>query len=816
MFSNYLKIAWRNLLRNRNYSLINIIGLAVGLACVMLIALYLKNELSYDDFHPDGDRIYRMALERKYPGRSRSYAIIPHSFAGAVKNDLAGVEDACRLFYFQGFNMLYRVNDQSYEETFNMWADSNFFKLFGIELLFGDPDQALTKPQSVVLTESTARKLFGNTDPVGQVLELPQGQNNLTVSGVCQDIPENSHLKFNMLTSASSLGQFLATPNYLGFSSYTYLKLTEGTDPSRLESELPDLVTKYVSGPVLNQYGVNYQEYQQQGNGYVYFLQPLQGIYLDSNLEAEIKPPGSRQRIYFFGAIAFLILVIACINFMNLATAKSAGRAREVGIRKTLGSERRQIAMQFLLEAIIISLTAAALAWAIDSLVLPYFNLLTGKAFVVSDLFTPGFITLLIGLGILAGLLAGSYPAFALSSFRPVEVLHSKLMQRTKGGGLRNALVVFQFGISVFLIICSLLVYKQWIFTQNKDLGFDKESLITLQGAGGMSYQEEETFKKEVERMSGVKAVSGCNSQPGQQYFGMSFKPQGATDMTTGSGLIVDEGYIECMAMEMKEGRSFSKEFNDSLSIVINEAAVKEMELEDPIGKKLISNDDFLNSTEGQNDIYTIVGVVKDFHFQSLHHVISPLFFVHNQKSNVPGVDGLITVRLSGQNVNTTLESIGRLWQEMQPDVPFRYSFLDKDWAVLYENEITTRRIFQIFTGLAIFIACLGLLALAAFTAERRHKEIGIRKILGASTGNLVALLSSDFLKLVFIAILIASPLAWYAMDSWLQNFAYRIAIGPGIFLLAAAMALLIAFFTVSFQSIRAALGNPMKALRTE
>jgi putative ABC transport system permease protein len=816
MFANYLKIAWRNLLRNQNYSLVNIVGLTVGLACVLLIALYLQDELSYDKFHPDGDRIYRMALERKYPGRARNYAIIPQSFGEAVKNEFASVEDATRLFYFQGFNMLYKVNNRPFEEEYNMWADSNFFKMFDIELLKGEKEEVLTRPQSVVLTESTARKLFGADDPMGQILELPQANNNLTVTGVCRDIPENSHLRFNMLTSATSLGQILAESNYLNFSAYTYLKLYEGADPAALESQFPDMVVKYVSGPVLNQFGVNYEEYQKQGNGYRYFLQPLPDIYLDSDLEAEIRPPGSRQRIYFFFAIAILILAIACINFMNLATARSAGRAREVGIRKTLGSDRRQIAGQFMLEAILISLSAGVLAWTINALILPAFNQLTAKHFEISDLISFRYLGLLILLGLIAGLLAGSYPAFALSSFKPVEVLHSKFMQQTKGAGLRNVLVVFQFGISVFLIICSILVYKQWIYTQNKNLGFSKESLITLQGAGGMSFQQGETFKKEIERMPGVVAVSGCNTQPGQQYFGMSFKPQGATEMTTGSGLIVDEGYIECMQMEMVTGRSFSKDFNDSLSIIINEAAVREMELEDPIGKKLVSNDDFLNSTEGEQDVYTIIGVVRDFHFQSLHHIISPLYFIHNQKNFVPGVDGLITVRLRPQNVSSTLEAIGSLWQQVQPDVPFRYSFLDRDWANLYEKEITTRRVFEIFTMLAIFIACLGLLALAAFTAERRTKEIGIRKILGASVGNIVSLLSSDFLKLVLIAIAVASPLAWYVMNQWLENFAYRVTIGPGVFMLGAIIALLIAFVTVSFQSVRAATGDPMKALKTE
>ncbi|NND32706.1 MAG: FtsX-like permease family protein [Saprospiraceae bacterium] len=816
MLTNFLKIAWRNLWRNKNYSIVNIIGLGIGLASVMLIVTYVQDEISYDRFYPDGDRIYRMSLERKYPGRSREYAIIPQSYASSVKADLAGIEDACRLFYFQGNNMLYRVNDQPYEEQHNMWADSNFFDFFGFTLLDGDIKTALTKPNSVVLTASTAKKLFGNNSAIGQRLEFPQPQNSLTVTGVCPDIPENSHLKFNTLTSATSLGQFLSTPNYLNFSAYTYLKLVPGTDAVDIEKQFPGLVSKYASGPVLTQFGVDYAEYQKQGNGYRYFLQHLPNIYLDSNLEGEIKPPGSRSRIYFFVAIAALILIIACINFMNLATARSAGRAREVGIRKTLGSDRSQIAKQFLLEAIIISLFSGAIAWSIAALVLPGFNTLTGKSFLLSKLWQFEFLFILFGLSIIAGLLAGSYPAFALSGFKPVDVLQGKIMQRTKGAGLRNALVVFQFGISVFLIICSILVYQQWMFTQNKDLGFSKESLINLQGAGGMTFQEGETFKKEVAKIPGVQAVSGCNNQPGEQYFGMSFKPQGATEMNTGSGLIVDEGYIECMQMEMVAGRSFSKDFMDTLSVVINEAAVREMQLDEPVGKKLVSNDGFLNSIEGQNDVYTVIGVVKDFHFQSLHHVISPLFLVHNQKSFNPGVDNQVTVRVSNQNVTGALERMGKLWAELQPEVPFRYAFLDQEWASLYEKEITTRRIFQIFTALAIFIACLGLLALAAFTAERRIKEIGIRKILGATVPGIVRLLSLDFLKLVLISILIASPLAWYVMNNWLENFAYRINIGIEVFILSAFLALVIAFLTVSFQSMRAALNNPMQALRSD
>ncbi len=812
MIVNYLKIAWRNLTRNRNYAVINILGLAIGLACFMLIILYVRDEMAYDKFHGDGDRIYRMALERKYPGRARNYAIIPHSYAQTVADDLSEVEDACRLFYFQGNNMVYEVNDELFEESYQMFADSNFFDFFTIPLLQGDPESALTHPNSVILTESTANKLFGQENPIGKILDLEPPANNLVVSGVCADVPEQSHLRFNMLRSVATLNQFLGQPNYISFSAYTYLKLHPTADPIIVESKFPDLVVKYASGQVLNSFGVDYEEYQAQGNGYRYFLQPLPDIYLNSNLEAEIKAPGSRQRVYFFLCIAILILLIACINFMNLATAKSAGRAREVGIRKTLGSERAQIATQFLVEAILITLAAAVIAWSINMAVLKPFNELAGKSFTSQDLWQPGFLLILLGVGLLTGLLSGAYPSIALSSFKPVEVLHGKLMQNTRGAGLRNVLVVFQFAVSVFLIIASILVYQQWTFTQNKDLGFDKEGLLTVQGAGRLDQSTSETFKNQILQLPAVNAVSGCNTQPGGQYFGMSFKPSGALEMTTGSGLIVDEGYIECMDMEMAAGRSFSKDFMDTLSIVINEAAVREMNLDDPVGKTLVTNENFLNA----DDTYTIVGVVKDFHFQSLHHPITPLFFVHNQHSFVAGVDQLVTVRFDTRNYRETLTQIEDIWAQFEPEVPFRYAFLDQEWATLYDKEITTRRISGLFTLIAIFIACLGLLALAAFTAEQRTKEIGIRKVLGASVPNLVTLLSRDFLKLVLIGIIIAVPLAWYGMSQWLQQYAYRIEMNVGVFLFAAFLAILIAFITVSFQSIRAALTNPIKSLRDE
>ncbi|MDX1476212.1 MAG: FtsX-like permease family protein [Saprospiraceae bacterium] len=815
MLHNYLKIAWRNLVRNRSYAIINIVGLAIGLACFMFIMMYVQDETGYDRFHQDGDRIYRVGLERNYPGRSRNYAIIPPSYAEAMRKEFPEVVSTCRLFFFQGNNFMMKVDDQLYEEDQYMWADSTFFDFFGIPLLAGDRATALTKPDHVVLTESLARKLFGERDPVGEVIDIPNNDDDLVVSGVCADVPRKSHLRFNMLGSSVSLG-FLEQPNYINFSAYTYLKLAPSADPGVLEDKFPDMVVKYASGPIQRHFGINYEEYQRQGNGYRYFLQPLHDIYLKSNLESEIKPPGSAERVRFFLLIALLIIGIASINFMNLATARSSGRAREVGIRKTLGSDRAQIAAQFLTEAVIISLVAGLIAMGINYLALPFFNAVTGKAFTASHLLSGSYVGLLLLAALITGLLSGAYPAFALSAFRPVQVLRSKVMQTTKGAGLRNALVVFQFGISVFLIISTILVYKQWRFTQNKDLGFNKEYLVTLEGAGGMTPQESETFKQEIRQLAGVTAVSGCSTQPGQQFFGMSFRPQGTNEAIIGSGILVDDGYIECMDMQLVSGRSFSEDFSDTLSILVNEAAVREMEIDDPIGVQVASPDNFLNPNPDEPSWYTIVGVVQDYHFQSLHHEISPLFFIHNQRGFNPGVDNLITVRMQSGAITSTLQDIEGIWKRFEPEQPFHYAFLDEEWASLYANELTTRRLSSLFSMIAIFIACLGLLALAAFTAERRTKEIGIRKVLGASVGNIVSLLSLDFLKLVLLGIVIATPVAWYVMSNWLENFAYRVDMGWGIFLLAASLAIAIAFLTVSYQSIRAALTNPVKSLRSE
>lgn len=811
MLKNYLKIAIRQLLRNKGYSIINILGLAVGLACCLLILLYVQDELNYDGFHEKADRIYRVALERKYPGRVSNYAFIPQSYAGTFQSELPEIENTTRLFSFPG-SLTLRVGDQFYEEESSMWADSNFFEVFDFPLLQGDPSKVLTKPNSVLLTESTAKKYFGEDNPIGKVLDIPNNDNDLVVSGICADIPENSHFKFDLLQSSTRLG-FLNEPNYINFSAYTYLVLKEGTKPELLEAKFPDLVVKYASGQVQRQFGVSYKEYQEKGNGYHYFLQPLTDIHLHSQLESELRPNGSITRVYIFSIIALFILLIACINFMNLATARSTERAKEVGIRKTLGSERRQIAGQFLLEAILISFFSGFIAWILIGYLIPPFNALADKSLNPDTLMSWQFMPILILIILLVGLFAGSYPSIILSSFKPLEVLRGGLLSSKHGKGLRNGLVIFQFVISVVLIVSTVVVYHQLEYVQRKELGFNKEHLVSIKGGGNLQTKTE-SFKEELLKLPDVTNVGGCNAMPGGYFFGISFRAEGENETLTGRGLIVDDNYLDCMQMEIVAGRSFSKQFEDSLSVVINEAAVRELNLQNPVGKRLTTPEGFLNTNPEEPSNYTIVGVVKDFHFQSLHQTITPLFFVHSQRTQ--GLNNIISLRIKPDDIPATISQAESIWKQFVPDQPFRYSFLDADLMELYGAEQTAQKVFTLFSFIAIFIACMGLLGLAAYVTQQRTKEIGIRKVLGASLASIIGLLSADFLKLVVIALVIATPVAWYFMDKWLDSFAYSISLSWWMFALAGLLAIGIAVLTVSYQSIRAALANPIKSLRNE
>ncbi len=816
MIQNYLKIALRNLLKHKGYSLINILGLASGIACCILILIYVADERGYDRAWPNVDRIWRMSLERIYPDRRTGYAIVPPSYAQSVKNECPEVEAVVRIVNFNdGGSTQFKRGDQVFEETKVLAADSTFFKVFQIPLIKGNPDKCLSEPNGLVMTASTARRYFGDTEPIGQTIQLLGGEKpvQFSVTAVCADLPKNIHFDFDLLVPTKGV-PFLEGTNHISFAASTYFLLSPGAESKTLEAKFPDIVEKYAAGEIQRNFGVSWPEYKAAGNGYRYSLTALPDIHLHSNLENELKPAGNATMVLVFTLIAFFILLTACINFMNLATARSAERAREVGIRKVLGTDRWHLAGQFLMEAILVSATAAVLAVVLVALLLPWFNDLADKQLALQPylnwMTVPGLMLFAIGVG----LLAGSYPAAVLSGFRPLEVLKGKFTTQKRGVWLRNGLVVFQFTISISMIISTLVVFKQLDFISNKPLGFKKDHLIVLQNAGALQ-QKTEAFKQELQKISGAEAVGGTSEMPGgKNWFGTSFKKLADNETVTGRGIVVDDNFVQTLGMELVAGRSFSKEFNDSLSVVLNEQAAKDLGLgPNPVGQRLIQPGSFIDPKEGDVTC-TVVGVVKNFHFQSLHEPIVPLFIQHHRVFR--GVDNLLAVRVQSEQFQAFIGQTEKLWHEFVPDQAFHYSFLDANLAALYVAEKRAQHIFGIFALLAVFIACIGLLGLAAYMTQQRTKEIGIRKVLGASVAGITGLLAKDFLKLVLFGILIASPVAWVLMDKWLADFAYRIELQWWMFLLAGIIAVAVAFLTVSFQSVRAALANPVKSLRSE
>ena len=718
MLKNYLKIARRNLLKNKMNTAINIIGLSIGMACCILIVMYVVDERSYDQHWPEGERIYRVALERKYPDRVARYAIIPQSYASVLKRDIPGVEESVRLFQFNGnAPTVFKYQGRIFEERNVLAADSSFFDVFQVPLVRGNRDQVLNRPNTVVLTERTARRLFGEANPVGQVVEIVQGP-KLEVTGVCADLPENTHFSFDFLLSTVAPPDAAQPENFISFSATTYLLLKPNVKTETVQTQFPALVEKYAAGQVQRNFGVSFKEYLKAGNGYFYFLQPLQGIHLNSQLENELGTNGSQTLVTIFSLIAVFVLLIAAINFMNLATARSAERAREVGIRKSLGSTKSQLAVQFLTESVLLSLFSFGLALALVAALLPLFNDLAGKQ--LSLAFLAGWrLPLLLAMAAGIGLLAGSYPAGVLAAFEPIKVLKGKFSATRQGSLLRNGLVVFQFAISVALIICTLVVFRQMHYIQNKELGFSKEAVVTIQGAGFLD-KKTRTFKEEASQLAGVKQVGGTSSTPdAQNFFGITFRRPNETETVTGRAMVIDDDYLPAMGMTLLAGRSFSRNFNDSLSVILNEEAVREMGLTDPIGKQVKSPDTFGAGAEGGDVTYTVVGVAKNFHFASLHQRITPLFILHDRVFN--GFNNQIVLRISAANPQTTVAQAEALWKRYLPDQPFHYSFLEDDWNRLYQTEQVSERIFGLFSILAIFIACMG----ATGTGHLRNPAAG-------------------------------------------------------------------------------------------
>ncbi len=806
MLKNYFKIASRTILRQKGFSLINVAGLATGLACCIIIWMYVYDEIGYDRFHAKADQIHRVALKRLYPNRETSYAITPVPVGSALKTEFPEVLSSTRIWKPGRGELQISFAEKQFRERAFLFADSNFFDIFSIPLIGGNPKTALREPDHVVLTQTTAQKYFGDQDPLGKILKTDFS--DFTVSGVCEDVPENSHFTFNMLGSFSSIGMS-RSDNWISFAVHNYVVLQPGALVKELEAKIPAVVEKYAGPQIHARLNTSFADYRAAGNGYDYYLQPITDIHLKSHLESELRPNGDVTYVYASAMISILILLIACSNFMNLATARSANRAKEVGVRKALGSEKRQLVGQFLFESIFMSVLAVALALVLVYFALPWFNESTGfniRGVIFENTF---WLAGLFGFAVLVGLAAGAYPAFFLSNFKPIVVLKSKIKGGAQNAFFRNTLVIFQFAASFALLVGTMIVQRQVDFMQNARMGFDKEQVLLINNAFRLD-DKREAFKTALESHINIIDVTAARNLPGSENFpGEMYQPEENPSLTlTTRMMVVDDNFFETMKMEIVEGRSFSKDFpTDSLAVILNETAVKGLGLEAPIGKRIFE-------PENQKT-YTIVGVVKDFHYQSLHHNISPLV-LHRTGSAVGGFVSFLPIRMQAENVQETLAFIGKTWREFAPDHEMEFAFMDANFEAFYQAEQRTGRLFLIFSGLAIFVACLGLLGLAAFMAQQRTKEIGVRKTLGASVANVVLLLSKDFTRLMAVAFVIAAPVAYFVMSEWLANFAYRIDVSALVFVLAGAIILAVAWLTTSYQSIKAAMTNPVDALKYE
>ena len=809
MFSNYLKIAWRNLLKNKTFSLINIIGLASGLASFILITLYITDELRYDRYHEKADRIYRINSDIRFGGTALNMAVSADPMGATLKKDYPQVEQFARIYASEG-SKLFKKDNVFINESRVAYADSTLFDVFTFPAISGNPKTALNEPNTVVVTESTAKKYFGSVEAaMGKTMECNDERNRLyKVTAVIKDIPKNSHFILDMFLSMDNVEYGFG--NFLSHNFHTYIVLKPGTDYKAFEKNFVQVIDKYML-PQAKQFMQieSMKDFEKTGNRLAYSLIPLTDIHLHSERGVELGVNGNIQYVYIFGAVALFILLIACINFMNLSTARSASRAKEVGIRKVLGTEKKSLIRQFLAESTLTSFISLLLAVAFTWLALNWFNDLAAKEFQITDLLQPGFLLFLLAMPIVVGLVAGSYPAFFLSSFKPIAVLKGKMNTGFSKSNLRSTLVVFQFFTTILLITGTIVIYKQLNYIQSTKIGFNKEQVMVVD-IPSMSRSTAESFKTEVSKLSSVKSASFAGFLPVSNSARNDNTWSTESVMTEKNGFNmqnwrIDYDYIPTLGMEIIKGRNFSPQYGgDSTALIINEATAALIGGGDPVGRKLYSSD-------GQNPIvYTVIGVVKNFNYESLRKNVSPLAFrLGNNR-------WAAAFRVETKDMKNLLSQVESKFKAMAPGMPFSYNFLDESFDRMYRDEQRIGKIAFSFSFLAILIACLGLFGLATYMAEQRTKEIGIRKVLGASVSGIVQMLSKDFVKLVLIACVFALPLAWWAMSQWLQNFAYRVTIGWWVFAAAAVIALIIAVLTVSSQAVKAALSNPVKSLRTE
>jgi putative ABC transport system permease protein len=810
MFRNYLKIALRNLWKQKTFSAINLIGLAVGLCCFLLISMYVLDELSFDRYNQKAERIYRINSDILFGGNSLRLPVTSDMMGASLKKDYPQVEEYTRIYASSGSKLI-KKGAEFINEARVAHADSTFFNVFTLPAVYGDTRMALHEPNTVVVTEKTAIKYFGKTDVVGKAIETNDDNNAVyKITAVIKNMPQNSHFNFDLIFSMKNVNYQWG--QYMSHNFHTYLLLKEGADAKAFEKNFAQYIDKYVM-PQAKQYMQlnSMAEFEKAGNKLEYSLIPLTKIHLYSDRPFELAPLGNIQYVYIFSAVALFILLIACINFMNLTTARSTSRAREVGIRKVLGTERKNLVKQFLTESTLMALLSLFIALAIAYFVLPLFNDVSGKSMVMGSLLSPLTLPLLIALPFIVGLMAGSYPAFFLSAFRPIEVLKGRMKLGGRSGGLRSLLVVFQFATSIILIIGTIVIYRQLHYIQTRNLGFNKDQVLVIDNAYALG-NNVDAFKNDVLQMPGIISgtLSGFLPVTNSSRNDNTFSKEAVMDMKNGISMqnwTIDYDYLQTMGMELIRGRNFSKEYGtDSLAIIINEKTAAVLGYDDPVGKRIYQQAD-----PGEPPvIYTIIGVVKNFNYETLKQSIGPLAFFLGKST------GLASFKVKADNIPSMIESIETKWKALAAGMPFSYRFLDDSFSEMYRSEQRAGKIALTFSVLGILIACLGLFGLSAFVAEQRVKEIGIRKVLGASVGGLVGLLSKDFVKLVLIAFVIAAPLAWYFMNGWLQDFEYRIKLNWTIFFAAGMATLLIAVITISLQAIKAAVANPVKNLRTE
>jgi putative ABC transport system permease protein len=810
MFKNYLKVALRNLWKNKIFSAINIVGLSAGLAVCLLIVLYVVDELNYDKYNVNADRIYRVEADIYFNGTQFSAATAPGILTPTLLREYPQIEQIVR-FRNPG-TILIRKDNQNIQNKNAVFADSTLFKVFTLPMIVGDPATALNEPHSIVIDETTAKKYFNSTDVVGKTLYVDNSV-NCKITGVIKDMSKNSHFHFSFIRPIHDTWHE-DERDWLSNNYQSYILVKPGVSKAMLQKDIDEISNKYMIKELEAVVHTSASDLKKAGSHFIYPVTALTDIHLRSNKSFEFEVNGNVLYVYIFSVIAVFILLIACVNFMNLSTARSANRAKEVGIRKVAGSLRSNLIAQFLTESVLLSFLSLIIALLLASMLLPLFNQLAGKEMFVHTLFSSWMFPVLIALVLVVGIIAGSYPAFYLSSFEPIQVLKGTIAKGFKSSWLRSSLVVFQFCISIILIVGTIVIYNQLNYIHNKKIGYNREQVLVVRNAY-MLDKNIKSFRQELLNIPGVKNATMTGDIPTDRMYDQNGWFRDATldgkRVAIMTDFSVDEEYIPTLGMSMAQGRNFSKEFpSDSTGVILNETAVKLLGFKEPLKEKLFRPDYSAGNYSHPPIEYHVVGVVKDFNFSSMHDKVGPLVMQLNESW------GKISMRVETKNISSVIDGVENKWKAMAPGQPFSYSFMDADFNNIYTSEQQTGKLLITFAVFAIFIACLGLFGLVTYAAEQRTKEIGIRKVLGANVGGIVAMLSKDFAKLILIAAIIAFPIAWWAMNKWLQSFAFRVNLEWWIFVAAGSITIIIALVTVSFQAIKAALMNPVKSLRSE